>query len=280
MKKEYHSSRLFNLFFIFQVLFLAGAHAADGLSRGTTSTTALRVCADPNNLPFSNENLQGFENKIIALIAEKLDKPVTYTWFPQTVGFVRNTLQLHECDLISGITTTNERVQNTNPYYHSIYTLVYAKENIALPVDFSHQIFQQKKIGIVAGTPAASLMAKYGLLGNIQPYQLMVDTRYYSAGKQMIEDIENGNIDAAIIWGPIAGYLSLGAKKELAVVPLIEESKSLQLDFSITMAVRFNDQEWKEQINNVLSQNKAEIYSILREFNVPLLSNKGEIIEG
>ena len=281
MKKQCHSYGFFKLFFIFYVSFFTGLiNAADSITRGTTSTTTLRVCADPNNLPFSNENLQGFENKIISLIADKLDKPVTYTWFPQTFGFVRNTLQLHECDLISGITTTNERVQNTNPYYHSIYTLVYAKENIALPIDFTDQIYQQKKIGIVAGTPAASLMAKYGLLANIQPYQLMVDTRYYSAGKQMIDDIVKGNIDAAIIWGPIAGYLALGAEKELVIVPLIEESKSLQLDFSITMAVRFNDQEWKEQINNVLNQSKAEIYSILKQFNVPLLNNKGEVIEG
>jgi len=197
------------MLFFQSIIFGVNIYAADGLTRGAVSTTTLRVCADPNNLPFSNDKLEGFENKIINLVAEKLDRPVVYTWFPQTVGYVRNTLQLHECDLISGITTTNERVQNTNPYYHSIYTLVYANSDDPLPPDFSNQIYQQKRIGIVAGTPPGNLMARHGLLSRIQPYQLMVDTRYYSASEQMVNDIKNKVIDAAIIWGPIAGYLSL-----------------------------------------------------------------------
>ncbi len=254
-------------------------YAADVITRETLSSTTLRVCADPNNLPFSNDKLEGFENKIIKLIADKLEKPIAYTWFPQTVGYVRNTLQLHECDLISGITTTNERVQNTNPYYHSIYTLVYLSEN-PLPTDFSDPVYKNKKVGVVAGTPAANVLARYGLLQQLQPYQLMVDTRYFSIGQQIIDDIASNKIDGAIIWGPIAGFYANKSDKKIEVVPLIEESNNIKLDFSITMAVRFNDQDWKDRINQTLKQKTEAILTILKKYHVPLLNNRGELIQG
>lgn len=252
--------------------------AADTTTRSTITTSTLRVCADPNNLPFSNEKLEGFENKVIDIIAAELGKPVHYTWFPQTVGYVRNTLQVNECDLITGITTGNERVQNTNPYYRSIYTLVYAQKNGPLPLDFSDPEYQNKTIGVVAGTPAANLMAKYGLLAQIKPYQLTVDTRYFSTGEQIIDDIENDVIDAAIVWGPIAGYYANLSNENMAIIPLTVETNSLTLDYSITMAVRYNDQDWKHKINEILSLKKPEILSVLMDYHVPLLDNVGQLI--
>ena len=261
------------------VLFVFGnTISADTTTRGTITTTSLRVCADPSNLPFSNDKLEGFENKIIEIISAELEKPVHYTWYPQSVGYVRNTLQLHQCDLITGITIGNERVQNTNPYYHSIYTLVYSLKNEPLPLDFSDPIYKSKKIGIVAGTPAANLMVKYGLLAQIKPYQLTVDTRHFSSGQQIINDIENDVIDAAIVWGPIAAYYAGLSKEEIAVIPLIEETKSLTLDYGITMAVRFNDQDWKHQVNEILKNKEDEISSVLKEFKVPLLDKVGQLI--
>ena len=264
---------------IFLVLVLSfAAYAADSSTRSTVTTNSLRVCADPSNLPFSNERLEGFENKIIEIIAEELDKPVHYTWFPQTVGYIRNTLKINECDLITGITIGNERVQNTNPYYHSIYALVYAQKNKPLSLNFSDPEYKNMTIGIVAGTPAANLMAKHGLLAQIKPYQLTVDTRYFSSGKQMIIDIENDVIDVAIMWGPIAAYYANLSKQSIEVIPLIEETKILKLDYGITMAVRFNDQEFKHNINQVLKSKKAEIVAVLKEYNVPLLDNAGQLI--
>ena len=253
--------------------------SAETTSRGTITTNSLRVCADPSNLPYSNEKLEGFENKIIELIADELQKPVHYSWYPQSIGFVRNTLQVNDCDLIAGITTGNERVQNTNPYYRSIYTLVYAEKNGPLSLDFSDPDYKNKIIGVVAGTPAANLMAKYGLLAQIKPYQLTVDTRRYSTGQQMITDIENEVIDVGILWGPIAGYYANLSDQKISVVPLIDETKSLTLDYSISMAVRFNDQDWKHQINEILSKKETEIQAILKQYNVPLLNKVGEILE-
>lgn len=268
-----------NLFCLIIVLAQVGAiSTADTTTRGTISSNSLRVCADPSNLPYSNENLEGFENKIIELIGAELNKPIHYTWYPQSTGYVRNTLQLHECDLITGITIGNERVQNTNPYYHSIYTLVYSAKINPLPLDFSDPIYKSKTIGIVAGTPAANLMAKYGLLGQIRPYQLTVDTRHFSSGKQITEDIENGVIDGAIVWGPIAAYYANLSEQEIAVVPLIEETKSLTLNYGITMAVRFNDQDWKHRVNQILKSKEAEIIAILQDYKVPLLNNAGHLI--
>ena len=269
----------FNLFCIILVLLQACAIvSADTTTRGTMSTNSLRVCADPSNLPFSNDKLEGFENKIIEIIGGELEKPIHYTWYPQSTGYVRNTLQLHQCDLITGITIGNERVQNTNPYYHSIYTLVYPLKNDPLSLDFSDPVYKNKTIGIVAGTPAANLMVKYGLLANIKPYQLMVDTRHFSSGKQIIEDIESGVIDAAIVWGPIAAYYANLSKEDIAVIPLIEETKSLTLDYGITMAVRFNDQDWKHRVNEILKNNESEIISILHDYKVPILNNAGQLI--
>ena len=270
--------RLFQISVVLVLFFMQSANAAGTTSRDTISSNALRVCADPSNLPFSNDKLEGFENKILALIAKKLDKPLSYSWFPQTVGYVRNTLQLHKCDLISGITTSNERVQNTNPYYHSIYSLVYVAKNGPLPTDLSDEIFRSKSIGIVAGTPAANLMVKYGLLGQIAPYQLTVDTRYFSPGQKMIDDLIKEEIDAAIIWGPIAGYFANLVEQDIVVEPLVEESRKLTLDFSITMAVRYGDQQFKQHINDVLDELKPQIISILQEYNVPLVNNLGEVI--
>ena len=270
---------VFQVFYLCFVLIYSGAcNAADSTTRGTVTTNTLRVCADPNNLPFSNKKHEGFENKIIDIIAQELEKPVHYTWFPQSVGYVRNTLQLHECDLITGITIGNERVQNTNPYYHSIYTLVYAKKNGPLPADFSDPQYQSKTIGIVAGTPAANLMAKYGLLGQIKPYQLILDTRYFSSGKQIMDDIENDVIDAAVLWGPIAGYYASISDEAIEVVPLTDETKSLTLDYRISMAVRYNDQDWKNTINEVLTLRKQDILKVLKDFKVPLLDNVGQLI--
>lgn len=275
------SKKILGYFTLVLVLALAGIHnsaAAETTTRGTITTSTLRVCADPNNLPFSNTELEGFENKIVEIIASELEKPVHYTWFPQTVGYVRNTLQLNECDLITGITIGNERVQNTNPYYRSVYALVYAQKNGPLPLDFSDQIYQSKAIGIVAGTPAANLVAQYGLLKQVMPYQLTVDTRYFSTGKQIMDDIENGVIDAAIIWGPIAGYYANLSKQKITVVPLTDETKSLKLDYSITMAVRYNDQDWKLKINDVLKSRQPDILSVLKQYKVPLLDNVGQLI--
>lgn len=232
----------------------------------------LRVCADPNNLPFSNEKGEGFENKLAELIARKLGKSLAYTYFPVTVGFVRNTLGAHKCDVIIGYPQGDELVQNTNPYYRTVYTLIY-KPNHGLDglETLADPRLKDKRIGIVAGTPPATNMVINGLMAKAKPYQLMIDTRFTSSSAQMIADLQAGEIDAGALWGPMAGYYAKLSNEPLVVVPLLRERKGARMVFRITMGVRASDQEWKRQLNRLIRDNQKEINAVLLEFGVPLL---------
>ena len=252
--------------------------AASTPSRQALTTSLLRVCADPSNLPFSNKELQGLENRVIALVAEKLDLEVRYTWFPQTIGFVRNTLRMRECDLISGITTTSELVQNTNPYYHSAYTMVYRQDSGLTATTMSDDQLKDKKLGVVAGTPPANVIAQLGLLGNIKPYHLVADTRRNKPTRDAVFDVVNGDIDVAFIWGPLAAYHASETDAELKIVPLVNEDSSVRMNYRVSMAVRYNETDWKHTINDILAEIQPQVDEILREFGVPLLDDKGQLL--
>lgn len=257
----------------------AAAQTSGGAAvREALTTGSLRVCADPNNLPFSNEREEGFENRIVHLIAEKLDVELKYTWWPQTIGFVRNTLRLRQCDLVSGISTTSELVQNTNPYYRSIYTLVYRADSGITATTVSDPQLQGKKIGVVAGTPPANLLVMHGLMANSKSYQLTVDTRHYSPGREAVDDVATGETDAAVVWGPIAGYFASRSDADLEVIPLLDEADTVRLDFRVSMAVRYNEKEWKHTINRVLEELQPRINEILKEYHVPLLDRQRRLM--
>ena len=252
--------------------------AAQGSGRQALTTSILRVCADPENLPYSNRALQGLENRIIDLVAEKLGLEVRYTWFPQSIGFVRNTLRVRDCDLISGITTTSEKVQNTNPYYHSVYTMLYRKDSGIDATTMSDPRLRGLRLGVVAGTPPVDVIARLGLLGNIRPYHLVADTRRHKPARQAILDVANGVTDVAFIWGPIAAYYAAEAEHELVLVPLVNEDPKVRLNFRVSMAVRYNETDWKHEINRVLRELQPEIDAILRDYGVPLLNARGELM--
>src|SRR5260370_10335383 len=167
----------------------------------------LRVCADPRNLPFSNEKGEGFENKLGEFFAEKLQKKLDYMIFPQATGFVRMTLGAHRCDVIMGFPQGDELVQGTNPYYRTAYALV-ARPGSGLEdvASLGDERLKGKRLGIVAGTPPATNMAANGLMTNARPYPLMIDTRIDSSAVAMIKDLIVGEIDAGGLWGPMAGY--------------------------------------------------------------------------
>lgn len=231
----------------------------------------LRVCADPRNLPFSNEKGEGIENKIAELFANKLQKKLDYVFFPQATGFVRMTLGAHRCDVIMGFPQGDELVQGTNPYYRTSYALV-AKAGSGLEdVDtLEDPKLKGKHVGIVAGTPPATNMAIAGLMGDAKPYPLMIDTRYDNSAQAMIDDLAAGKIDAGVLWGPMAGYY---AKKvgSLHVMPLVKETTGPKLVYRIGMGVRAADQNWKRQLNKLIQENQGEINKILLDFGVPLL---------
>jgi quinoprotein dehydrogenase-associated probable ABC transporter substrate-binding protein len=232
----------------------------------------LRVCADPRNLPFSNEKGEGFENKLAELFAEKLQKKLDYMYFPQATGFVRMTLGSHRCDVIMGFPQGDDLVQGTNPYYRTAYALV-AKQGSGLDevATLEDARLKGKHIGIVAGTPPATNMAANGLMANAKPYPLMIDTRYDSSAAAMIQDLMSGEIDAGVLWGPMAGYYAKKARPPLHITPLIKETSGPRLAYRIGMGVRPADQNWKRQLNRLIQENQPAINKILLDFGVPLL---------
>jgi quinoprotein dehydrogenase-associated probable ABC transporter substrate-binding protein len=239
----------------------------------------LRVCADPRNLPFSNDKGEGIENKLAELFATKLQKRLDYMYFPQATGFVKMTLGAHRCDVIMGFPQGDDLVQGTNPYYRTAYALVTKPgsglEQVATLEDAR---LKGKHIGIVAGTPPATNMAVNGLMMNARPYQLMIDTRFDSSSAAMIKDLMSGEIDAGILWGPMAGYYAKQANPPLQVMPLVKETTGPQLVFRIGMGVRPADQNWKRLLNRLIQENQPAINKILLDFGVPLLDENNRLM--
>lgn len=267
---------------LISLAWLAVSIAAADSARAQTSelrdSTALRVCADPNNLPYSNKAGEGFENKIAELIAKELGVPIHYTWYPQSTGFIRQTLQARRCDVIIGIPTPNDMVQNTNAYYRSGYVMVYRTNKGITAKSMADPQLKQMQIGVVAGTPPASLLAMHGLLDHLHSYHLTVDTRFESPGKNMMADLGKGEIDVALMWGPIAGFYAKHHDSAYAIVPIPAETGAPRLQFSISMGVRANEPNWKHRLNELIKAKQAAINAILRDYGVPLLDDNGALI--
>jgi mxaJ protein len=241
----------------------------------------LRVCADPSNMPFSDESGKGFEDRLAELVAEKTGrKSVAYTWFPMATGFVRNTLRANRCDIIMGYAQGDELVQNTNAYYRSTYVLVFKKgDGLDDVKTIEDPKLADKKIGIVGGTPPSANMAIAGLMKKAKNYPLLVDTRFApSMAEVMIKDMLDGVIDVAILWGPMAGYYARESGADLAIVPLVKEKTGSRMTYRITMGVRPSDQEWKRTLNRVIKENQEDINKILLEYNVPLIDERDKPI--
>jgi quinoprotein dehydrogenase-associated probable ABC transporter substrate-binding protein len=264
------------------VLGLLVVHRAEAQAPGLGESVELvdpkvfRVCADPHNLPFSDEQGNGLENKLAQLFAKQLNEPVEYTYFPQVMGFVRNTLNALRCDVIMGTAVGDTLVQTTNPYYRTTYALVFRPDNGLDGVQsLEDPRLKDKHIGIVAGTPPATILAQDGLMEAAKPYPLTVDTRATSSPKMMTDDIVAGRIDAGVLWGPMAGYYARQNSPHLTVVPLLKEGG--HMDFRIAMGVRRTDQDWKRKLNRLIADNQPEIDKILVEYGVPLLDEQGQL---
>ena len=239
----------------------------------------LRVCADPRNLPFSNKKGEGFENKIAELFAAKLQKKLDYMYFPQATGFVRVTLGAHRCDVIMGFPQGDDLVQGTNPYYRTAYALIARQGSGLEDVDTLEDArLKGRHLGVIAGTPPATNMAAAGLMVNTRPYPLMIDTRVDSSAEAMISDLNKGDIDAGILWGPMAGFYAKKSNPPLHVTPLVKETKGPQLIYRIGMGVRRADQNWKRQLNRLIGDNQGEINKILIDYGIPLLDENNRPI--
>jgi quinoprotein dehydrogenase-associated probable ABC transporter substrate-binding protein len=241
--------------------------------------TALRVCSDPANLPFSNDKGEGFENKIAEMVAVDLKIPVEYTWFPQATGFIRQTLFAKRCDVVMGYAQGDDLVLNTNHYYRSTYALVLRKGSNLDGVDnLEDPRLRGRRIGVIAGTPPTTAMALLGLIERAKPYPLMVDRRFESPAERMIEDIQSSDIDAGILWGPIAGYFAPKASGELKVVPFLKDAAGQRMAYRITFGVRPLEDEWKRQLNGIIAKRQGDIDAILLQFGVPLLDEQFNLI--
>jgi quinoprotein dehydrogenase-associated probable ABC transporter substrate-binding protein len=253
--------------------------AAYGQRVDLVDRAALRVCADPANMPFSNDKGEGFENKIADIVAAELKLPVEYTWFPQATGFIRQTLFAKRCDVVMGYVQGDELVLNSNHYYRSTYALVLRKGAGLDGIDtLADPRLKGRRLGVIAGTPPASIMAQLGLIDHARPYPLMVDRRYESPAERMINDIQSSEIDAGVLWGPIAGYFAPKANGELAVVPLLKEGAGPRMSYRITFGVRPLEDEWKRQLNGIIGKRQGDFDAVLLQYGVPLLDEQSNLI--
>jgi quinoprotein dehydrogenase-associated probable ABC transporter substrate-binding protein len=245
---------------------------------------ALRVCQDPNNLPFSNVKGEGIENKIAELFGRALGLPVTYYSFPQRLAFIRNTLKFklpnedYPCDIVIGVPVGYDQVSVTKPYYRSTYALVFPKgkgmDRVASAEDFlklDAAKLMTLRIGIYDRSPASDWLNKHNLVDQGVPYKIMNADPDQYPGQIIENDLAAGKLDVAIVWGPIAGYFAHRVKNpELTVVPMKSEP-GVKFDYEMAMGVRYGEREWKRQIEGLIDSKRPEIHAILKEYGVPIV---------
>jgi len=240
------------------------------------STTAFRVCADPNNLPFSNQKGEGFENKIAELIGQRLGLPVAYVWFAQRRGFFRNTLREGRCDAVIGAPEKFERADSTDPYYYSSYVFISRKDRNLDITSFDDPRLKSLKIGVqmigddALNTPPAHLLADRGIISNVVGYSVYGEYTEPNPPAKIIDAVANKDVDIAIAWGPLAGYFASREKVPLDIRPVAPEPNAkLPTVFGISVAVRFGNDDFKAKLNEILEKDRVDIDHILAEYHVP-----------
>jgi mxaJ protein len=243
------------------------------------TTRVLRVAADPNNLPFSNERLEGFENKIAALVAEELNAKLEYVWRAQRRGFFRETLKQGDTDLVVGIPSDSEMALTTQPYYRSSYVFVTRKDRRLSIQSLDNPILRQIKIGVpLAGdvggnTPPAQALATRGIITNVTGFSVYGDYSQQNPPARLVDAVAQGDIDVAIAWGPLAGYFAQKSSSPLEVVPLTAttDSSGQPLAFAISIGVKRKDKALRDEINSILTRRHDDIEKILDAYGVPRL---------
>jgi quinoprotein dehydrogenase-associated probable ABC transporter substrate-binding protein len=251
--------------------------------------TAFRPCIDPSNMPFANDKGEGFENRIAALFASKLGLPVKSYSFPQRMNFIRNTLRYRlpgedfRCDIVMSVPAQYDQALPTVPYYRSTYALVYRKgkgldevrtgnDLLALPADRRDKL----RIGFFDRSPGGTWLVKHGMEAQAKPYPMMSPDPDQYPGQIIDTELAQGKIDAAIVWGPIAGYyVTRVPGVEFVVIPLRSEP-GVKFDYAIAMGVRRGENEWKATVDKLIVDNQAAIMQILHEYHVPLIDAKGD----
>ena len=240
------------------------------------SGAQFRVCADPNNLPFSNRNQEGFENKIAELLAHEQGQRVAYTWWPQRRGFLRNTLQAGVCDVVMGVPAGYDPVLTTPPYYRSTYVFVYRKSAAHQIASFDDPLLRTLKIGVhligddYANSPPAHFLSTKGIVENVVGYSIYGDYGEDSPPGKIITAIATREIDVAIVWGPIAGYFAKKQAEPMSIIPVPPgaASPSLPFSYNIALGVRRGNDALKMQLTELLQRKAPEISQILSDYGV------------
>ncbi len=243
------------------------------------SRTALRVCADPANMPFSDRSKQGFENKIADIVGNQLKEPVRYLWAPSGPGFTRNTLNSDLCDLVIGFAVGSDVMQSTNPYYRATYVIVTRKDSALASVQgLDDSRLKGRILGVFAATQPVNLMLTNGLMDKAVVYPLLVDHRFDSPLTTMFDDLKSGKIEAAIVWGPLAGLDVKKSDGALVLSPLSKDADKPGFSFRISFGIRHEEPEWKHKLEAVERDRAADIDKVLVDYNVPLIDDAGRLI--
>ena len=232
-----------------------------------------KVCADPDNMPYSNVKLEGFENKIAALLAADLGKPVAYTFAYDRQGFLRNTINANRCDIIISTTSDNDSLRTSKPYYRTGHVFIWRKESGYKITDWNSPDLKKGFIGVIDKSPATIPLNDFNLIGNSRPYRQQRDLNLPPSF--VVDDLVKGDIDIAILWGPIGGYFAKQAKIPLVVVPVPEyenvNAKGKEY-WNISVGVRKKDKERMEIIQAALDRNQDKIFKILDDYGIPHVS--------
>jgi mxaJ protein len=255
---------------------LACAAVLIGAVAVTGAAPPLRVCADPNNLPFSNDKGEGFENRLAEMLAKDQQSRVQYTWWPQRRGFIRNTLQAGACDVVMGYPAGAEMVRTSQPYYRSTYVFVMPRTRRPILTSLDDPRLRTLRVGVqligddFANSPPAHALAARGVTENVVGYSVLGDYSKPNPPARIVEAVARGEVDVALVWGPLAGYFARRSATPLAVAPIARQADGpLPFVFDISMAVRKDDVARVRVLNDFLSRRRRAIEALLDEFGVP-----------
>ena len=265
-------------------LITAGLAACGPLSAATT-VSELRVCADPNNLPFSNAKQEGFENRIASLVASDLHAKLQYVWWAQRRGFARNTLAAKQCDLVIGVPSSFERATTTHPYYRSSYVFVTKRDRKLNVKSFDDPQLRDLRIGVqligddFTNTPPAHALSRRHIISNVRGYSVYGDYRQANPPARVIDAVANGDVDVSVAWGPLAGYFASRESTPLQITPVSPQIDLpfLPFVFDISMGVRRGNDALRDRLNDLLARRKAEIDRILDEYGVPRIATSTQL---
>ncbi len=246
------------------------------------SAPPLRVCADPNNLPFSNDRGEGFENELAELVADELHTSVAYAWWAQRRGFIRNTLNAGRCDVIMGVPPL-DMILTTKPYYRSTYVFVSRHDRGLGVSSLEAPELRALRVGVHligddgANTPPADALGARDIVDNVKGYMIYGDYRQSTPPARLVEAVEQGEVDIAAVWGPLAGWAAQRSPVPLDVVPITgtEAFRPLVFQFPIAMGVRKQDTALAQRLNQVIDERRVAIRALLLRYGVPLIDDPG-----